>query len=275
MFQDQHIVITGGSSGLGLELAHQLASEGARLTLIARNHEKLENAQATLTARHPKLSVLIRSVDVCNETEITSVINDIAKDQQGIDILINSAGILREGYFEQLPMQDFRDVMEINFFGTINAIRATLPHLKKSQGRIVNIASMAGLTGIFGYTPYCSSKHALVGLSESLRYELKPSGVTVQLVCPGEFDSPLVDELDRYRTDENRAHTLTIPKASVEKIASDTLAEIQGKRFMITPGFMTRAAAFSVRHFAGVSRWMGDRIIQKAQKKNSDTRSRT
>ncbi|MBV1919761.1 MAG: SDR family oxidoreductase [Pseudomonadales bacterium] len=266
MFQDQHIVITGGSSGLGLELAHQLANEGAKLTLIARNQSKLENAKATLITQHPNLSILIRSVDVCNETDITHAINAIAESQQGIDILINSAGILREGYFEQLPMQDFRDVMEINFFGTINAIRATLPYLKKSQGKIVNIASMAGLTGVFGYTPYCSSKHALVGLSESLRYELKPSGVTVQLVCPGEFDSPLVDELDRYRTDENRAHTLTIPKASVEKIASDTIAEIQGKRFMITPGFMTRAAAFSVRHFTGVSRWMGDRIITKAQK---------
>lgn len=275
MFKNKHVVITGGSSGLGLELAHQLAKAGARLTLLARNRSKLEAAEAQLCAQYPKLKIQICSVDVCDKAAITQVINEIAQghsnDNSGIDILINSAGILREGNFEQLPLQDFRDVMEINFFGLINVIHATLPHLKASKGRVVNIASMAGLTGVFGYTPYCSSKHALVGLSESLRYELKPMGVKVHLVCPGEFDSPMVDELDSYRTDENRAHTLTIPKASVEQIAAGTLAGIRSNRFMIIPGLMTAVAAFGLRHFMLVSRWVGDNIIAKIQRKKQLT----
>ncbi len=266
MFKNKHIVITGGSSGLGLELAYRLAEEEARLTLIARNLHKLRKAEAAIKQRVPDVDIQVRSVDVCNEDNINAAMNEVAESNQGIDILINSAGVLREGYFEKIPMSDFREVMEINFFGILHATRAALPYLEKSKGRLVNVASVAGLTGVFGYTPYCSSKHALIGLSESLRYELKSKGISVHVVCPGEFDSPMVDELDTYRTNENRAHTLTIPKNSVEAIAVDTLAGIRANKFMIVPGFMARMTAFMIRHFVGIVRRMGDQIVAKAQK---------
>jgi 3-dehydrosphinganine reductase len=187
----------------------------------------------------------------------------IAQSGGGIDVLINSAGILREGHFETLPMSAFREVMETNFFGLLNVTRAALPYLRASHGRLVNIASVAGLAGVFGYTPYCSSKHALVGLTESLRLELVPQGIRVHLVCPAEFDSPMVDELDTYRTPENRAQVQTIPKSSVDTIAKDTLAGIRAERFLIVPGTTARLAAFGLRHFPGFFRANGDRTVRK------------
>lgn len=266
MFNAKHIVITGGSSGLGLELAHRLAAEGARLTLIARDPQKLEQAASDVRRRMPTAQVNVQAVDVCDEQATLAAMQQIAGQHQGIDMLINSAGILREGYFEQLPMADFRDVMEINYFGLLNSTRAALPFLRQSHGRLVNIASMAGLTGAFGYTQYCASKHALVGLSEVLRYELKPQGIQVHLVCPGEFDSPMVDAVDQYRTAENRAHVQTIPKTGVQVIATDTLAGIRAGKFMIIPGRTTRLAAWVVRHFPQLNRWVGDRIIARARR---------
>ena len=138
------------------------------------------------------------------------------------------------------------------------------PYLKKSHGRLVNISSVAGLTGVFGYTPYCSSKHALVGLTESLRYELKPQGITVHLVCPPEFESPLVDDLETYRSPENRAHTLMIPKMKLETVVKETLKGIEKNRFKIIPGWQTRMMVFGVQHFQVISRYLADIKIKKS-----------
>jgi 3-dehydrosphinganine reductase len=266
MFRDQVIVITGGSSGLGLELACRFAAEGARLTLIARDPHKLEHAAQKLHARHRGAHVDVESLDVRDEAAAQACMQRIADAHGRIDLLINNAGILREGHFEKLPLRDFRDVMEVNYFGLLIVTRAALPHLRASRGRLVNIASMAGLTGVFGLTPYCASKHALVGLTESLRYELRPTGIKVHLVCPGEFDSPMVDELDRYRTPENRAHSLTIPKASAAAIADATMAGIRADRFLIVPGAATGLAVFAIRHFPALMRAFGDRTIRRVQR---------
>jgi 3-dehydrosphinganine reductase len=265
-FRNQSVVITGGSSGLGLELARHLATEGARLTLIARDRDKLEQAAQELRARPGGATVRIESLDIRDEATVQACMQRIAGAEGRIDMLINSAGILREGRIECLPLKDFRDVMEINFFGLLIATRAALPYLKASHGRLVNIASVAGLTGVFGYTPYCSSKHALVGLTESLRFELAPMGITVHLVCPGEFESPMTEELDATRTPENRAHTQTIPKASVQSIAEATLAGIRSGRFMIVPGTAARSVAFALRHFPALTRALGDRTIRRVQR---------
>jgi 3-dehydrosphinganine reductase len=263
MFKNQRIVITGGSSGLGLALAHALARDSARLTLVARDRNKLDAAASAVQRAVPGTSIQVESINVADEAQVATAMERIAQSGGGIDVLINSAGILREGYFETLPMSAFREVMETNFFGLLNATRAALPYLRTSHGRLVNIASVAGLAGVFGYTSYCSSKHALVGLTESLRFELLPQGIRVHLVCPAEFDSPMVDELDTYRTPENRAQVQTIPKSSVDTIVKDTLAGIRAERFLIVPGATARVAAFGLRHFPGFFRANGDRTVRK------------
>ncbi len=259
------IVITGGSSGLGLALARACVQRGDRVALLARDAAKLQNAAAALRVLKPGARVMVAAADVQSEDGLRRAFAAIAGEFGGIEVLVNSAGILREGYFETLSLRVHREVMDINYFGTLNAVQAALPHLKQAkQPRIVNIASVAGLTGVFGYSAYCASKHALVGLSEVLRYELAPQGITVQLVCPPEFDSPMVDELDRTRTPENREHTLTIPKVAVEVIVADVLRAMDGSAFLTVPGRLARLTALGLRHFPALSRFIGDTRVRKA-----------
>jgi 3-dehydrosphinganine reductase len=179
------------------------------------------------------------------------------------DILINSAGILREGYFDQLSVETFRDVIETNYFGVLHAVKAALPYIIKQKGRIINISSIAGLLGVFGYTPYCSSKFALVGLSEALRYEMKPRGVEVHLVCPSEFVSPMTLDLNDTRTPENKAHTLTIPEYDLNTIVRETIRGIEKGKFLIIPGLLCRLTVFGARHFPAITRLVSDFKIRR------------
>lgn len=260
-----NIVITGGSSGLGLALAQHYAREGHQIGLIARNLAKLESATEQLKAASPQCRAEFRSADVIDPATASAAIEQLAESLGGIDILINSAGILREGRFEDIPLASFREVMDINLFGTINTSRAALPYLKSSRGQLVNIASMAAFSGVFGYTPYTASKHALAGFTESLRYEMKPQGVTVQMICPPEFDSPMVEELNTYRTPENRAHTQMIPVEPMDVIVRDTVKAIASKRYLTVTGFKAKCVALGIRYFPGITRMAADRIIRKAQ----------
>lgn len=246
----QHAVVTGGSSGLGLALARRFAARGLSVTLVARTEAHLASAAADIVSAVPTAVIDYIPVDVADGSAVEAAFDELPA---GLDVLVNSAGILREGYFERLAAIDFRTVMDVNFFGAVNTIRATLPRLKRRGGRIVNIASVAGLTGVFGYTPYCASKHALVGFTDALRFELNPQGVGVQLVCPGEFDSPMVDALELTRTPENRQHTLTIPKLGIDELADATVSGIDGGHQLIIPGAKTNVLVTAQRLAPGIA----------------------
>jgi len=263
MKDERRIVITGGSSGLGLALAEALSARGARLALVARDEARLRSARDRLLASRPDAIVHVYSFDV-GSAALEPFFERIAADLGGIDVLVNSAGILREGYFDDLSDQDFRALMDVNCFGALRAIRAALPHLAQTRGRILNIASVASLTGVFGYTAYCASKYALLGVSEALRLELVPRGIRVQVACPGEFESPMVEALDRSRSPENRAHARTLPRTPVDEIVRDLLRGLESDAFMIVPGRMARLFAFGIRHFSATNRRVGDRKVKAA-----------
>jgi 3-dehydrosphinganine reductase len=172
-------VITGGSSGLGLALATELARRRLDVTLLARNRDRLDQARDYIVSVVPGARVRLYAVDVSDFHATRATVDDLTESGQGIDIVINSAGIVREGYFETLQNADFRSVMDVDFVGVLNVARICLPHLKAAKGRIVNVSSMAGLVGVFGQTAYCAAKHAVNGFSEALRLELEPLGITV------------------------------------------------------------------------------------------------
>ncbi|MGU3432856.1 SDR family NAD(P)-dependent oxidoreductase [Actinomycetes bacterium M1A6_2h] len=257
----QHAVVTGGSSGLGLELARHLVRRGVAVTLLARDRAKLAAAVALLEAVDPSVEVYAISVDVADMDALVDAFAPLPR----IDVLINSAGIMREGHFDTLSTRDFTDVLDTNVMGAVNTTRAALPRLRTPGGHIVNIASVAGLTGVFGYTSYCTAKHALVGFSHALKYEMDERGIGVHVVCPGEFDSPLVEALDKTRTPQNLAHTLTIPKVDVSRIARETLAGVDRGKFLIVPGRLTRLMVTGQRLAPGISEYVARQRIKSAR----------
>jgi short-subunit dehydrogenase len=182
-FAAKRIVITGASRGLGLELARGFAREHARVVLLARNQDQLDEAKHELEAMDASVSALV--CDVSNEQEARRTIASIAVDST-IDVLINNAGIIHAGPSEHTKLEDFAEAMAVHFWGPLHLMREVIPLMKRQGGgRIVNIASIGGKVAVPHLLPYTTSKFALVGLSEGLRAELIKDGIYVTTVCPG------------------------------------------------------------------------------------------
>jgi NAD(P)-dependent dehydrogenase (short-subunit alcohol dehydrogenase family) len=183
-FRDKSVVITGGSRGLGLLMARQLAHEGARITLAARDEGELERAREELSQNGADITVV--RCDVGRKEEATRLVESVVERHGGIDVLINNAGIIQVGPLEHMRLDDFEQAMAVHFWGPLNAILAAVPVMQRQRaGRIVNISSIGGKIGVPHLVPYCASKFALAGLSDSIRGELSKDGIYVTTVCPG------------------------------------------------------------------------------------------
>jgi 3-dehydrosphinganine reductase len=267
MFASKHIIITGGSSGAGKALAQCFLARGAKITLVARNREKLEAVRHALGETAAPEQIDVEGCDVSDPGAVERSFANLADRSGPADMLVNSAGILKEGRFEEQPLEHYRAVMDTNFFGTLHCSRAVVPQLAAQDGgRIVNIASLAGLVCVIGYAPYCAAKHALVGLSETMRMELAPRGIRVHLVCPPEFESPMVEELERYRSPENRAVVRQLGVMSMEQLVRETVHGLERGRFLIVPGRGARMVAGMTRHFPRLARWVVDRQLAQARR---------
>lgn len=180
MVKDKVVVITGASSGIGAELAKQLGRMRAKLVLAARNEAKLLAVAENLN------DALVIPTDVSDEAQCKRLIEEAIKHFGKIDILVNNAGISQWAMFEEITdMTVFRQIMDVNFFGTAYCTHYALPHLKKSKGLIVGISSLTGKVGVPTRTAYSASKHAMEGFLNALRVELMESGVDVSIISPG------------------------------------------------------------------------------------------
>ena len=182
-FANRAVLITGGSRGLGLTLARQLADQGARLMLVARDPDELQRAVDELRGRGADAEGFVGDV-----TEAGTAVNAVAATVQAfgrLDVLINNAGIITMGPLETMTEKDFEICMATHLWAPLRFMNAALPYLKQERGRIVNVASFAGKFAVPHMAPYCASKFALVGLSDAFRAELAESGVKVTTVCPG------------------------------------------------------------------------------------------
>ncbi|HEX2269754.1 MAG TPA: SDR family oxidoreductase [Pyrinomonadaceae bacterium] len=182
--RDKTVLVTGGSRGLGLVLAREFASEGARVAICARDEEELERARLDLQ-QHGAEVMTVRC-DVTNAPEVGSMVNQIHERFGQIDVLINNAGTIQVGPLEVMNREDFEKAMQAHFWGPLNTMLAVLPEMRERRdGRIVNISSIGGKIAVPHLVPYSASKFALVGLSKGLRTELRKDGVVVTTVCPG------------------------------------------------------------------------------------------
>jgi len=183
-FQNRVVLITGGSRGLGLVLARQLAEKGARVAICARNQEELLRAKEDLETRGA--AVFQTVCDVRNQSEVNRMIEAVRNHYGQIDVLINNAGVIQVGPLEVQTQTDFETAMAIHFWGPYYTMNAVLPEMKqRGEGRIINISSIGGKMSVPHLAPYCASKFALVGLSGAMRVELAKDNIFVTTVCPG------------------------------------------------------------------------------------------
>ena len=266
--RDQHVLITGGSSGIGLALARQSAAAGARVSLIARDPAKLAAAQAAVSAvGGGAAQVFTVSADVSVEREGLDALAAAEGVHGPVDILITSAGVARPGYFEEVPVAVFERTMAVNYFGTLYLLKAVIPAMRRrARGTVVLISSGAGLCGIFGYTPYAPSKFALRGLAESLRAELQGTGVHVAIVYPPDTETPQLAEENRTKPPETKALTAGAGVWSADDVARVTLRGVARRRFAITPGLPITALAWLHSILAPVLRWSFDRTARRARR---------
>ena len=188
-FNNKIVWITGASSGIGEELARQLAIQGAILVLSARNQEKLEGIKDNL-AFHSKHVVLPLDLEKSTEFELLAeqVINRFGK----IDILINNGGISQRANAFETSMEVNRKIMEVDFFGNIALTKAVLPYMQQQKsGQVLVISSIAGKFGFFLRSAYSAAKHALHGYYESLSLEEEHNGIAITIACPGKINTPI------------------------------------------------------------------------------------
>jgi 3-dehydrosphinganine reductase len=258
-FAGWRALITGGSSGIGLELARALVREGARVCIAARDEKRLSEAAQELG---PSACFVVMDLARAESTEagFKAAIHALG----GLDLLVNNAGYAQPGYIDELTDRDYVDMMAVNYFGAMRLSRACLSHfMAQGRGRIVNVTSMLGFMGTFGYSAYCASKYALAGFSEALRQDALPFGVRVHLCYPPTTDTPGLERENRSKPPETWAIEGKSRAFSAAQVASGVLDGIRAGRFHLLIGWDSWFIWLAQRFVPGLVRLVIDRVLIK------------
>lgn len=231
----ERIVITGGGSGLGRALALEYAHAGWRVAVLDRNRDAAERVATEVEGAGGKSLAL--ACDVTEADSVSQAATAIGRGWHGLDVLVNNAGIAGAGIVADTPEEDWRRIMEVNFFGVVTTTRAFLPAMIRARaGHVVNIASAAGFVSAPGMAAYNASKAAVISLSESLRVELSPHRIGVSVACPSFFRTNLLDEFSG--SEDARQFALKLMEKSpltAEDVARFIRRGVRKKEFMLVP----------------------------------------
>lgn len=228
-FNNKVVVITGASSGIGKATAIEFAKAGARVCLTARRKDKLE--AVTNEIKSIGGNAYYKVTDVSKEEDCKSLINSVIKEQGGIDILINNAGISMRSLFKDVELKVLKRLMDVNFWGAVYCTKYALPYLLKSKGVVVGVSSVAGFHGLPARTGYSASKFALHGFLETLRIENLKKGLHVMVIAPG-FTASEVREhaLVEDGSEQGKTPRKEEKMMSAEKVARILLRSIKRKK---------------------------------------------
>eukprot|EP00461_Guttulinopsis_vulgaris_P002737 UN02738 len=239
----KNVIITGGSSGIGLATAELLVKNGAKnIALIARKATLLEDAKKQLEvlakAGKHDVTIHIYSVDVSKYNAMCDAVNDFVAKVGKLDLVVASAGVSRPALIDDIPFDEFEWMSNINYLGVVSTCKACIPTLKQQKsGRIVLISSMAGLFAITGYTSYAPTKYAVRGFAEALFMELKPFNVYVSVCNPPDVDTPMYKEEMKSKPKECVLMSEGTGVFSAERLATDIVNGIKDYKFFIQTGF--------------------------------------
>jgi 3-dehydrosphinganine reductase len=266
-FDSKLVYIPGGSTGIGLAVAKRLARLGADVAIFARRREPLVGAAAAIAAerRRETQRIAWRQLDVADADDVVHTLGAAVAELGVPDVLINCAGRALPNYFERITSAQLEETMRINLYGCWYAISTLLPHMRRRGGYIVNVSSLAGLIGAFGYTDYAASKFALVGFSEALRSELARHRISVSVLCPPDTQTPGFERENVTKPPETHAASAGASILSPEQVADALLAGMAKRRFLIIPGRSARFAHLAKRLLPRLVDWVMDRQIRRAQ----------
>lgn len=186
------VVVTGASKGVGAAVAVHLAKLGRIVIATARDERKLSAVARKVRPARGRGIIIPMAMDVTNPAQVAVAYDRIEEDFGPIGVLINNAAVFEMKPFHQQDLETLDAILDTNLRGLMYATRLVLPYMmRRKQGRVINIASVAGVHGIPGQAAYCASKHGVVGFGDALAQELIPHGILVTTLCPGGIDTPL------------------------------------------------------------------------------------
>jgi len=242
LLKGKKAIVTGASKGIGNAVAEAFLRNGAVVYAISRSEGDLEKLKTA--AAEAGTEVFFKAADVSDEAAITAVVKEIIKESGGLDIVVNNAGITRDGLIARMPATAWDEVLKVNLASAFYVCKAVSMHLlSRKGGSIINMSSIVGLHGNAGQTNYSASKAGLIGLTQSLAQELAPRGVRVNAICPGFINTEMTDKL----TDEQKSGLFNrIPMGRMGKpeeiagaalwLASDLSTYVTGQAITVDGG---------------------------------------
>jgi 3-dehydrosphinganine reductase len=263
----KHAIVTGGSSGIGLATAQLLAEHGARVSLIARDEGRLDEAARAVERAGEAGMVGVASADVRDGPALRGAVDRLEEGLGPCDVLVTAAGHAHPGYFEQLDESVFREQMEVDYFGTLHAVRAVVPSMiERQRGHLVLVGSVAALIGVFGYTAYSPAKYAVRGLAETLRVELTPYGIVVACAYPPDTKTPGLDRENLLKPPETVRVSEAIKPIDAGTVARAIVRGIERDRLVITADFQTSALTRAAGLLGPYVRHTMDRTVRRVRK---------
>lgn len=239
----RRVFLTGGSSGIGLAVCKELARRGAHVWMCGIEEPKVWEALAEIRAcaMRPEQRIGALVLDVTERELLEPAVPIVLEGLGGLDVLVNNAGVACVHRLLDTPPEDYRRMMEVNYFGTVWVTRAFAPTLiAQRSGRIACVSSALGVMGLYGYSAYASSKFALMGYCECLHQDLLEYGVGVSVILPADVDTPQLRANLATKPEETKALAGAADLMTADQAALEILSGLEGEQFVIVPGRTNR-----------------------------------